>query len=69
MPILHELAKSGIQGGFALTDNYPELGECLLVCATETKTIEDIKLFAHKLRDVVEGRKQACLAQAPRCSC
>ncbi len=62
MPILHELAKSGIQGGFALTDDYKELGECLLVCATETKTIDDIKLFVAKLREVVEGRKQACPA-------
>lgn len=60
--LLHELAKRHIQGGFSLKAAYPELGECLLVCATETKTMDDIKLLAQHLRDVLEGRKLACPA-------
>lgn len=60
--VLSALAKRGIQAGYALTESYPELGECLLVCATETKSLEDIKLFAHHLRDVLEGEKLACTA-------
>lgn len=61
-PMLKELAARRIQGGYALSADYPELGECLLICATETKSSEDIKLLAQHLRDVLEGRKQACLA-------
>lgn len=60
--LLHELSRRGIQAGYALQQNYPELGNCLLLCATETKNIDDIKLLAHHLRDVLEGRKLACLA-------
>jgi glycine dehydrogenase subunit 1 len=60
--MLRELARRHIQGGYALKEIYPELGDCLLICATETKTTEDIKLLAHHLRDVLEGRKLACPA-------
>ena len=60
--LLKELAARGIQAGFALKEMYPELGNCLLVCATETKSSADIKQFANQLRDVLEGRKLACLA-------
>lgn len=59
---LRELADRRIQGGFALKEAYPELADCVLLCATETKTVDDIKLLAHHLRDVLEGRKLACLA-------
>jgi len=57
--ILKELAKEGIQGGFSLKEYYPQLGESMLVCATETKTQEDIAQYAHHLRDVLERRKVA----------
>jgi glycine dehydrogenase subunit 1 len=60
--MLHELSRRQIQGGFALKPYYPELGDSILICATETKTSEDIKLLAQHLRDVLEGRKLACLA-------
>jgi glycine dehydrogenase subunit 1 len=48
-PILQGLAKQGIQSGYDLTEHYPELGECLLVCATETKTKADLQNFAEQL--------------------
>lgn len=60
--VLHELAKRHIQGGFSLKQAYPELGECLLICVTETKSLQDIQLLAHHLRDVLEGSKLACQA-------
>ncbi len=47
--ILQELAKRGIQGGYALTTDYPELGESLLVCATETKTEADLIAYQTEL--------------------
>lgn len=60
--MLNELAKHNIQAGLALKQYYPELGECVLICATETKTAQDIKLLAQCFRDVMMGRKLACLA-------
>ena len=60
--MLHELAEHRIQGGYALDESYPELGHCVLLCTTETKTLDDIKLLADLLRNVLEGRKLACLA-------
>jgi glycine dehydrogenase subunit 1 len=60
--MLHELAKHRIQAGYSLKKYYPELGESFLICATETKSADDIKLLADSLRDVLEGRKLACLA-------
>lgn len=60
--ILTALAKENIQAGFSLKENYPELGDCLLISVTETKTLADIKLFAHRLRLALEGKKLACTA-------
>src|SRR3990167_3976685 len=40
--VLHELAALGIQAGYALQGTYPELANCLLLCATETKTAEEL---------------------------
>lgn len=65
--MLRELANRHIQGGYALKEAYSELDDCLLLCATETKTVDDIKLLAQNLRDilegdVLEGGKLACQA-------
>jgi glycine dehydrogenase subunit 1 len=48
--VLKKLAEKGIHGGFELSENYPELGECLLVCATETKTEEDLDYYQESLK-------------------
>ncbi|MES2142413.1 MAG: aminomethyl-transferring glycine dehydrogenase subunit GcvPA [Pseudomonadota bacterium] len=48
-PLLKELAKAGIQGGLDLSDLYPELGNTLLICATETKTQKDIDFYQEQL--------------------
>jgi glycine dehydrogenase subunit 1 len=55
--VLAELSQQDILGGFAMTADYPELGECLLVCATETKTEKDLELYVQRLRAVVEVKK------------
>ncbi len=47
--VLNELARQGIAGGYALAQHYPELGESLLVCATETKTTEDLELYVRAM--------------------
>ncbi len=47
--VLQDLAKKGIQGGYDLTTDYPELDQCLLVCATETKNADDIERYREAL--------------------
>ncbi len=57
--VLEELAKDKIQAGLSLQKYYPELGECLLVCVTETKTEDNINLFVDKLRTVLSDNKNS----------
>lgn len=45
-PVLQALKAEGILGGLDLGNDYPELGASLLVCATETKTAQDLKHYA-----------------------
>jgi len=47
--VIPSLAAQGIVAGISLEEDYPELGNCLMVCATETKSEDDIKLFAQTL--------------------
>jgi glycine dehydrogenase subunit 1 len=49
-PTLQRLAAQNILGGYNLGDDYPELGDALLVCATEIHANEDIELFTTSLR-------------------
>lgn len=48
--VLEMLLEHQILGGYALNDSYPELGNCLLVCATETRHAGDIAQYATYLR-------------------
>jgi glycine dehydrogenase subunit 1 len=52
--VLEKLAALGITGGFDLSRFYPELGNALLVCATEMRTDEDIKRYANALVEVLK---------------
>jgi len=47
------LAERGILGGYELKRDYPELGEAILVCVTETRTQEDIESYARELASLV----------------
>ena len=47
--VILSLAAQGIVAGISLEEDYPELGNCLMVCATETKSEDDIKLFSRTL--------------------
>jgi glycine dehydrogenase subunit 1 len=52
-PVLEHLAGQGIAGGYDLSAEYPELGNALLVCATETKSEEDLVFFGEALGQAV----------------
>jgi glycine dehydrogenase subunit 1 len=58
-PVLEALAARGIVGGLDLAEYYPELGNALLVCATETKTSADIETYAAALGAVLRATKAA----------
>lgn len=57
---LRALAGDGILGGFDLTEHYPELGDALLVCATEARTLADIERYGQRLaRNLERPRRGA----------
>lgn len=47
--IVAELAEHAIQAGFIVKKYYPELGDSLLICVTETKSAADIACFVKQL--------------------
>ena len=51
--VLRRLRAQGILGGVDLGDWYPELGDALLVCATETRTGQDIHNYVEALRSTI----------------
>ena len=63
--VLKTLMEKGILGGFDLSQDYPELGEAILVCTTEMRTEEDIDLYADTMREVLSsGAAVASLAES-----
>ena len=54
---LRALEAQGILGGYDLTEHYPHLGQALLVCATETRTPEDMNQYAFHLERIVSKRR------------
>jgi glycine dehydrogenase subunit 1 len=58
-PVLKALEARGILGGLNLAEHYPELGNALLICATETKTQEDIESYATALAETLKAAKAA----------
>ncbi len=58
-PVLAALAERNILGGFDLSSAFPDLGNALLVCATETKTEEDIETYAAALAEIMREARVA----------
>lgn len=51
--VLEALAQRGIVGGYDLSRQYPDLGNALLVCATETRTDDDIEAYERAMREIL----------------
>ena len=51
-PVLEALAARNILGGYDLGEDFQDLGNGLLVCATETKTEADIDAYVEAMRDI-----------------
>ncbi|MEN8216578.1 MAG: aminomethyl-transferring glycine dehydrogenase subunit GcvPA [Pseudomonadota bacterium] len=52
--VLRELAARQILGGYSLAAFYPDLGDCLLVCATEMRTAAEIERYVEHLQLVMK---------------
>ena len=51
--LLDALAAEGILGGVALDEDYPELGDAFLVCATEVRTDDEIRAYADAVERIL----------------
>jgi len=57
--VLASLSAANILGGYSLGQDYPEIGDALLVCATETRTEEEIQSYSEKLARIIAARSAA----------
>ncbi len=64
--LLGPLYASNLQPGYELAQDYPELEDCLLVCATETKTPADLDLFQSHLARVIDEQTTAGCPVQPK---
>ena len=51
--VLAALAEEHIIGGFDLSTHYPELGDAMLVCATEMRSEDDIEAYGRALEKIL----------------
>ena len=58
-PVLKSLSNRGILGGLDLSGYFPELGNALLVCATETKTAADVECYRAQLTEAMQAARAA----------
>ncbi len=59
--LLSTLSDHNIQGGYGLSREYPELGDALLVCATEKRSKQEMGRFAEEIERLVQ---KPCAAMA-----
>ena len=64
--VLRTLAAHNILGGYDLGKDYPELKDCLLICATETRSEDDMDKYVQKMEGVLATRKQGACATMVR---
>ena len=64
--ILRSLAAHNVLGGYALGSDYPELGEAILVCATEKRNADDIARYGELLERIMTLRSSAGCPVKPK---
>ncbi len=57
--VLRALRAQGILGGLDISGWYPELGQAILVCVTETKTGADLDQYAQQMERILSKRREA----------
>jgi len=64
--VLRPLYAHNLLPGYDLSKDYPELGDALLVCATETRTTADIELYAGHLNRIIDSQTAAGCPVQPK---
>jgi glycine dehydrogenase subunit 1 len=64
--LLRPLYVHNVQPGYPLEKHYPELGQALLVCVTETKTDADIDLLCDHMKRIIERQTGAGCPVQPK---
>ena len=54
--VLCAIEAQGINGGIDLSTDYPELGNALLTCATETRTVDEVESYCTHLERIMSRR-------------
>ncbi|MFP5381003.1 MAG: aminomethyl-transferring glycine dehydrogenase subunit GcvPA [Gammaproteobacteria bacterium] len=57
--VLRALRAQGILGGLDISGWYPELGQAILVCVTETKTAADLDRYVQQMERILSKRREA----------
>lgn len=57
--VMKAMSAESILPGVEINDDYPELGNVMLVCATETKTEQDLQTYADLLQKITKNAKTA----------
>ncbi len=57
--LMSSMAADNILGGLSLQQDYPELGNAWLVCATEVHTADDIATYREHLQGVLQAHRSA----------
>ncbi len=55
--VLRAMEAQGIVAGLSLADHYPELGQALLLCVTETRIPEDLDKYVEHMQRVLSKRR------------
>ncbi len=64
--LLQPLYAHNLLPGFPLADDYPELGNALLVCATETKSVAEMDQYADHLGRIIKTQTSAGCPTKPK---
>ena len=64
--LLRPLYAHNLLPGFLLADDYPELGNALLVCATETKSMAELNQYADHLARIIKTQTSAGCPTKPK---
>ncbi len=64
--VIRPFAAHNLLPGYELEQHYPQLKDTLLVCATETKTEEDLQIYTNHLTRMLEKQTTAGCAVQPK---
>lgn len=64
--VMRALHVQNLLPGYALQDDYPELENCLLICATETRSEEDIDTYVNHMQRILSKHESVKCPVKPK---